>query len=264
MGSIKIGVVQTFSRLGEKLQNQEKAVSLIRYAAEEGADLIIFPEMFISGYLVDETTGSISEDCGGGAFRAVSEAAAENGINVIYGFPERNDKGKPFNSACFVGRDGALKGIYRKTHLIGEENSFLTPGTEYPVFASDIGRIGIMICYDVEFPEPARLLALNGAELIVCIAANMQPYDTQHARYAPVRAMENSVFLAYSNYTGEDRNYEYCGQSMIVDPDGEKLACAEQEETVLFAEADLKGTVHEDDVLNYLKHRRTGTYSGML
>lgn len=261
---VRVCVAECRSVLGDKRRNVAAACAALAEASRCGADLIALPELFITGYDVSRNTDLLAEssepeaiiktadttvitkthehteadtdsvdlivkapkikDHEPNSATMIGKAAADNRISVIYGFPEFNESGKPYNSANLIGSDGCLIGTYRKTHLFGDEDKFFEAGTEYPVFDTPLGRIGIMICYDVEFPEPARYLAEGGADFLVAISANMEPYNTEHKLGIPARARENSIYIAYCNYTGRDRKYKYCGQSVIVDPSGDRIS----------------------------------------
>lgn len=131
------------------------------------------------------------------------------------------------------------------------------PGTSLRAFDTSFGRMGILVCYDGEFPETARSLALDGAKLICMCAANMSPYEDYHFLYMRTRAMENRAYTLYCNYVGDEKRFHYCGQSGAFHPTGRILAePGTQEETTLYALIDMEDTTAPDDFLNYLHHRR--------
>lgn len=220
---LRVCLVQTTSDKQSREHNLERAAEAVKAAAAGGALLVVFPEMYTAGYEAGGRLRSVCEPADGPSFEAMARLAAENRINVIYGYPESRD-GKIYNSANLIDNEGRLVGTYSKTRLFEGEKKNFTPGSYYPVFDTDIGRIGMLICYDIEFPEPARRLAVKGADLIVCIAANMAPFHELHARLSLVRAVENSVPVAYCNYTGRDDKFEYTGRSGLYEPNGELLS----------------------------------------
>jgi len=144
------------------------------------------------------------------------------------------------NAAMLIGPDGEILLNYRKTHLFGDldRGMFKQPGTDFPVAELNGTKIGVLICYDIEFPEPARRLALAGADIILIPTAVMEPYDQVARHVIPARAYENQVYIAYANHSGAENGLGYIGLSSICGPDGAVLAMAGGGEEMLFAETD--------------------------
>ena len=142
---------------------------------------------------------------------------------MVFGAPERFGGGIA-NSAIYLDREGTLAGVYRKTHLFGAESQAFVPGDELLIADLEGYRIGFMICFDVEFPEVARVLAQAGADLLVTISANMQPFGRDHAVFATARALENGLPHVYVNQVGRGEEFTFTGGSMAVTADGETLA----------------------------------------
>jgi len=219
----------------ERLQHQAQA------AAAEGAGLLVCPEMFLSGYNIGQAQVSrLAEAADGPAAMRVVEIAQAHGIAIAYGYPERSDEGALYNSVQLIDAHGRSLCNYRKTHLFGElDRSLFTQGPDhFPVVDLDGWKVGMLICYDIEFPENARRLALAGAELILVPPANMAPYDFGCQVTVRSRAQENQCYLVYANYCGAEAELEYCGQSSIVGPDGSLLAMAGRDECQLLADLD--------------------------
>ena len=190
-------------------------------ARAQGAGLVIFPEMFLTGYNIGDAVRRLAEPPDGPAFGRASAIAREKGVALLYGYPEREGD-KFYNSALLIDRNGKRVANYRKTHLYGSEDKRrFEPGDALGVVDLDDLRIGILICYDVEFPEAVRALALAGAELIVVPTALMEPFGLVARTVVPARAYESQVYVAYSNLCGREGNLTYCGLSCIVGPDGE-------------------------------------------
>lgn len=248
----------------DKDANLAKAERLMGRAAERGAKAILFPEMFLTGYTVWERVAELAEPLDGPSIRRLAGLAGRFGMHVVCGFPEeRPEPGAgPYNSACVIGADGSILGAYRKTHLFDREPRYFSPGEELLVFDTSVGPVGVAICYDLEFPEVARLLALRGARLILNPTANMDPYAEYQEVYLRARAMENGVYVATANTVGEDGTYRYFGESAAVDPRGRVLCRGGSGEELLLAEIDL-GARPADENLEYLGRRRPDLY-GML
>lgn len=256
-------IVQTTSGPYDKEGNLRRALSKMEEAKAKGTDLILFPEMFLTGYLIRDRLTELAEDLETGQALAVLKAKAkELNMGVVMGLPALTDpKGKPHNSVVMIDRDGTIKGAAHKTHMFGGEEKMFDPGDSHKAFDTSFGRMGILVCYDGEFPETARSLALDGAEILCMCAANMSPFEDYHAVYMRARAMENMVPTLYCNYVGDEKRFHYCGQSCAYDPTGKFLAEADtQEEVDLYFTVDMslrEGPLRD---LNYLASRKKELY----
>jgi predicted amidohydrolase len=215
---------------GDVAGNRARLDQTAQAAAAQGASLLVLPEMYCTGYNIGaDRVAQLAEDADGPGAGAVADIARRHGLAILYGYPERNPQGQPFNSVQLIDRDGRRRTNYRKTHLYGDLDraQFSASDTLGAVFEFEGWRIGLLICFDMEFPETVRCLALAGAELILVPTANMLPYTFVAETLAPCRAYENQVFLAYANYLGREGGLDYCGQSCVVAPDGELLVRAQ-------------------------------------
>ncbi|MHA7967976.1 carbon-nitrogen hydrolase family protein [Rhizobium sp. CAU 1783] len=226
---------------GDAAANLAKIAQAAEAASDMGAELLVAPELALSGYgLTPEGFAEIAEGRDGEVIAALCDIAAEFDLAVCAGFPER-DGATVYNSSVLVRPDGSCE-FYRKGHLYGDgERASFTPGAEVPHVFDLFGiRTGMLICYDVEFPEYVRTLALAGAELVLVPTA--LPRGEISRRVAdmvvPTRAFENGVFLVYADLCGEEGDFAYSGRSVIVGPDGDELARAGTRETLLVAELD--------------------------
>ncbi|SDI49484.1 carbon-nitrogen hydrolase family protein [Pseudomonas panipatensis] len=232
-------------------------------AASQGADLLVCPEMFVSGYNIGAArVAALAEAAGGSTAAAIATIARDNDLGILYGYPESNPDGAPFNSVQLIDRHGERRANYRKTHLYGDlDRSQFSPSDEAAaVFELDGWKIGLLICFDVEFPEAVRSLALAGADLILVPTANMRPYEFVAEVLVPCRAYENQVFLAYANFQGVEGELDYCGLSSVVAPDGQVLARASQAEELLIADLDPERLAMARAGFSYLKLRRPLLY----
>jgi predicted amidohydrolase len=206
-----------------------------KQAKAGGAELLILPEMFLSGYNIGPANARAQALTPAGLAPARDIARAQN-IALVFGYPERVAE-KTANAAVLIGPDGEILLNYRKSHLFGELDRamFDEIGTEFPIAELGGFKIGLLICYDIEFPEPARRLALAGADIILIPTAQMQPYEQVARHVLPARAYENQVYTAYANHSGEDDGLSYVGLSSICGPDGAVLAMAGRGAEMLFA-----------------------------
>ncbi len=217
------------------------------------ADLVIFPELFLSGYTTVRPEELAVEPEGPEVGR-VAELAKDSSTAVIFGAPERFGGGIA-NSAIYINREGKLAGVYRKTYLFGSEREAYLPGDELLIVDLAGFKVGIMICFDVEFPEVARALAQAGADLLVAISANMEPFGLDHRVFCMARALENGLPHAYVNQTGPGEEFTFVGGTMAVSADGDLLAEAGSSEEVLAFKLELpaRSSVRPD----YLEHLRS-------
>ncbi len=247
---MKAGFYQFNPEFGEKEKNIERVLKTL---SEVSFDLLVLPEFFATGYqfITKEEVAEFSETIPGGrTTKSLSDLSIQKSCYIVAGLPER-DGDLFYNSAVLTGPQGYM-GTYRKTHLFFEEKLFFQPGnTGFKVWDTDIGSIGIMICFDWFFPEAMRTLALKGAEIIAHPANLVLPYCPQSM---PVRCLENRVFAITSNRIGiESRKsghaLKYIGQSQITSCDGQIVVRAsENEETFQFI--DIEAEKARDKQLN--------------
>jgi predicted amidohydrolase len=210
-----------------------------RRAAAGGARLLVAPELSLTGYALGDRVADLAEPADGASARAVARLAAGHRIAIAYGYPER-DGSAVHNSVQLVGADGTCLANYRKTHLFGDfETAHFTPGQNLVVQADLDGvRAGLLICYDVEFPEAVRAHALAGTQLLIAPTALMRPYEIVPRTLVPARAWENQLYLAYANRAGPEGDFDFAGLSCLAAPDGTLAACAGTGEEMIIGDAD--------------------------
>lgn len=239
MTRTNIACAQIDCVLGDPKTNREKIIATIRAAAEREAQLVIFPECALTGYAFNSLDEAVpfAEKVDGASAQAFADTCRETKTYAIVGFIEEDD-GKFYNAAMLVGPDGVV-GSYRKVHLpyIGIDR-FLTPGDRpFEIFELPFGKVGVNICYDISFPEPARALKLMGAELIALIT-NWPTAAWRSPQFvANTRALENHVFYAAVDRIGVERGWEFIGRSKVIDCNGDTLAeaSADGEELLVVA-----------------------------
>ncbi len=275
--AVKIACIQMEPVVGKKSRNVRRSIEMIEEAAENGARLIVLPELCNSGYVfaTREEAFDLSEPVPGGPTTdAWSEVAAEHHLYVVAGINEREGQAL-YNSSVVIGPDGYI-GTFRKVHLWNAENLFFEPGNlGFPVFKTSIGRIGSFICYDGWFPESYRLCALQGAD-IVCIPTNWVPIpgqDTEREAMANILVMasahSNSVFVAAADRVGVERRQPFVGQSLIASYTGWPIGgpASPDKEEIIYAEANLADARRKRNWNEYnqvLRDRRSDVYDEML
>ncbi len=198
-------------------------------AAARQVQVLVTPEMFTSGYAITRAGAErLAEGRGGPTEAAVSQIARRHRLAVAYGHPERAPGGRAYNAATMIGPDGVARGRHRKVHLYGDldRGQFVANGERPAAFDFDGARVGLLICYDVEFPESVRRLAVDGAAAVLVPTANMTGCEQVQDILVRARACENNCCVVYANYCGTDDVFEYNGRSMICGPRGEVLAQA--------------------------------------
>jgi predicted amidohydrolase len=232
-------------------------------AAAGGARLLVCPEMFLTGYNLPGV-GKLAEPADGPAAHEVARIAKDAGIAVLYGYPERAGE-TVYNAVQLIDRDGKRLANYRKTHLYGDVDvRTFTPGEGgFEVVDLDDIRLGLLICYDVEFPETVRALALAGADVVAVPTALMRPYEVVTRTLVPARAYENQVYVAYANRCGTEGEFAYCGESCVVAPDGTELARAGESDELLFADVDTARHHTARAENTHLRDRRPELYGAL-
>lgn len=226
---MKAGFVQFSPQFGAIDENVEKALSMIGTA---DAELIVLPELFNTGYLfvsVKEASNLAEEIPAGKTTRALCSIARKRKINIVAGIAEVAG-GKIYNSAVLISPAGYVA-TYRKIHLFNEETLWFQAGDEgFAVYDIGLCKIGMMVCFDWYFPESARILALQGAE-IICHPADLVLPHCQNGMVT--RCLENKIFAITANRTGEEqregKKWRYTGKSQITAPDGQILYRAAEE-----------------------------------
>jgi len=232
---VNVALAQISCKVGDKKHNINIMKKNIKQAKEKGANIVIFPELSLTGYLNRDITYELAEPIPGPSIHSMEEIAKKESIYIVFGMPEQSEKAHAvlYNTAVFLGPDGII-GKYRKMHLpthsVFEEKRYFRLGYEAPVFETEIGKMGLTICYDIFFPEIFRLLRLKGAQLIICTSASPAVRSRFFEVFTAARALENTVFLAYVNLVGVENGLQFWGGSRIIAPDGSILTKARYDE----------------------------------
>lgn len=232
---ITLALAQIDSKREDKKENLRKIEELTLKAKEQSADLVIFPELCLTGYVVRDQLYELAETIPGPSTSKVQAIARKNEMHIIFGMPELSEKTKAtmYNTAVFVGPDriiGKYHKSYLPTHSVFEEKRYFRPGYQTASFATSLGDIGLCICYDLFFPEVTRLTRLAGAKLIVCISASPSIRRSYFEILTAARALENTAYLAYVNLVGVEDGLQFWGGSRLVSPTGDIVARAKYDE----------------------------------
>jgi len=232
---IKVALAQISCKRGDKAENIRKIEREVTKAKQQGAELVIFPELSLTGYTMRDQIYELAETIPGHSTTVLEKLAKKTGTYIVFGMPELSEKTQVtiYNAAVLVGPDG-FTGKYRKmylpTHSVFEEKRYFRPGYQTAVFETELGKIGLIICYDIFFPEVSRLTRLKGAQLIVCISASPATRRTFFETLTAARAIENTAFLAYVNLVGIEDGLQFWGGSRLIGPNGKALIEAKYDE----------------------------------
>ena len=242
---MKVAGAQMNPWILEKERNLEKCLDNIRIASKAGAKLVVFPECALTGYCFasrDEAL-TMAETVPGWSTRTASALCRELEIYVVIGLLEKA-RDKLYNTAAFLGPEGLI-GKYRKTHLpyLGADRFTDHGNKPYQTYTTPVGNIGLNICFDLRFPEPSRVMALKGAEVIVLPTNWPEGAENSPEHYVNTRASENRVNYVAVNRVGSERGFRFIGCSKIVDLDGKTLAeASDNKEEIIYADIDLQAT----------------------
>ncbi|MFJ8953832.1 carbon-nitrogen hydrolase family protein [Streptomyces sp. NPDC102381] len=261
---MRTALLQSSGHPGSTAANLKVLDAAAGRAAAAGAGVLVTSEMFLTGYAIGDDVARLAEPADGDAADAIAEIAHRHGLAVAYGYPERAGDAVS-NSVQLISAEGARLANYRKTHLFGcFEREQFTSG-EQPVVQAELNglRVGLMICYDVEFPENVRAHALAGTDLLLVPTAQMHPFQFVAESVVPVRAFENQMYVAYVNRVGAEGEFEFVGLSTLAGPDGVARARAGRGEELVFADADPDFLAASRAANPYLSDRRPGLYGSL-
>ena len=263
MREVNVAVVQMRPELGEVQGNLSRMHQWIeQICSAQRVDLIVFPELATTGYECGIQFSDLSERVNGPSVNYLAKQAAQFQTHILFGMPERGKvESVSYDSAVLIDQDGEVISSYQKVHLKGEEKLAFRPGFRYPVFETVFGTIGVAIGWDIAFPESARSLALQGAD-ILCVCANWEsPHANEWRTYAFARAYENSMFVVAANRVGEEYTYQFFGDSLAVGPRGQVIASLEEGvEGYRIASLDLDEASRSQEEFKLLQSRQPRSY----
>ena len=212
---------------GALVGNTDRILAAIgRADVAGGTQLLVFPELALCGFPSQSTIAQVAQTLDGPLLGRIRDAARAAGVAIALGLAER-DSGKYFNTTVLIDHTGQVLLRYRKTHLWESDQGVFTPGDRFEVCRWGAMTVGILICFDIEFPETARALASLGADLLLVTNGNMDPYGPVHRRAIVARAMENQLFALLTNRCGDGADsLHFPGESMAVAPSGDILVAA--------------------------------------
>jgi len=268
MKSPTLALGQIEPRVCDKAYNIKRMREQAAKAAKSECDLIVFPEMSLTGYVCRDLIYKVSEPVRGPSMDKLQGIAREHNLHIVLGMPEESGaRGIIHNSSVLLSPAGVV-GVYRKmylpTHSVFEEKRYFRPGHEIQTFDTAIGNIGMLICYDLFFPEIARLLTVAGAQIVICISASPSGRRDYFETLTKARAIENSVFLAYVNLVGIEDGLQFWGGSHVLSPEGKLLTKAKyNEEDLVSARIDYEDLRRARTFLPTLKDLRPELFESL-
>ncbi len=263
MRELNVAVVQMQPELTKMEDNVGKmAETVARIATEQPVDIIVFPELSVTGYEGGARFAQMAQRVPGAVTNILGQHATDFGVHILIGMAVKEDvETVLYNGAVLIAPDGEVAGTYRKIHLPAEERLVFRPGYQIKPIETEIGVLGVMTGWDLAFPEMARSLMLSGAEIILLPAA-WQVRDVDMWRTLLVaRAYENDIFIAAANRIGEEPSYAFAGQSAVLSPAGEVLAALEEpEEGYVVVRLDLDEVRHRREESQIMLARQPGSY----
>jgi predicted amidohydrolase len=261
---IVAAAVQMDCVLNDVKANLDLAYSLVKKTLPSHVDLMVFPELFNTGYRVEENDGILAEPVPGPTTEWMLNLCREYQAFVIGTLLEQSPskKGVVYDTAVLTGPGGVI-GRYRKNFLWQNEALRFRKGADLPVFDLGFGKIGIQICYEAGFPESARILTLKGADILVYSAAFNKLRTNVWDVATRARALENGVFVVAGNRSGTEKNEtSYAGHSRVIDPQGDILIEAKADNEVIVQEIDLDCVRKQREILPYLRDYNIPFYAG--
>lgn len=247
---MKIALIQLHSIPGSVKKNVEKGISMYKKAVAQGAQLVVYPELWTCGYYLESQDFLDAASNNDWILKEFQELAQKNETVIVLPLPQKKGD-KLYIGLYIMERDGNVIKEYQKSFLWGREQQYFTHGDrEYNCVETSVGKLGVLICYDIEFPEPSRILALKGAELILVPSVWSVPALNRWQIQLPARALDNTVFVAGINNVGEGA----CGHSKVVSPLGEVIAEASKaEEEIVLCNIDYNEIKTVREKIPYLK-----------
>ena len=264
---MKIALVQ--SKMGQDMaENLQKTISAMKKAAEVGSNAVCFPEIQFSPFFPQAPKRDVSRyaiDINHEIVASLRATCAKTGLIAVPNF-YLEENGNRYDASPVINLDGELLGVSKMVHVAQApyfyEQDYYTPSDSgFHVYDTPVGKIGIVICFDRHFPESVRTCALRGAEIIIVPTANTRAEPMEMFEWEMrISAMQNGIFIAMCNRVGVEDDMDFCGESIVIDPNGDVVVKANDQEQILYAEIDI-GTIEKiRNERPYMRLRRADMY----
>lgn len=258
---MKVAILQFDINFNDPIINRKKVLEMIERASGEQPDVIVLPEMWNTSFNFKNIHLNADEK-GQPTLKLLSEKAKEHGVHIVAGSIADNHAGNIYNRTYVLNREGKVVHHYDKIHLVhhAQEDQYISQGNEIDIFELDGIKCGVIICYDLRFPELCRTLALKGAEVIF---APVQWFETRLEHYETLcraRALENQIYFVTANRIGKEFKATFPGQSMVVDPWGKIIAQMGSGEEILHGHLNLDLIYRTRQKITCYQDRRPDLY----
>lgn len=250
---MRIELVQTTCQDCNIEANLASVLQAIHCATSQ-SKLLVFPELYLSGFPTKATIGQVACSLDSQPVQTLLAACRQSGKSLAIGLSESASDGV-FNTTILLTPDGQIH-AYRKTHLWASDRDTFRPGDRYTTWLWQGLRVGLLICYDIEFPESARALGQLGVDVLIVTNGNMDPYGPVHRRAIQARAMENQCFAVMVNRCGQGDGLTFAGGSCVVDPFGEMIVEAGRDAMQLAVDLPMERLLAARKDYDYLQERR--------
>lgn len=267
MRNITVAVAQMRPKLNSLQDNLDRMSQMIADICKgQKVDLIVFPELATSGYECGVKFTDLAQTVPGHAVNVIAQQASRFNTHVIFGMPTKAKvETIIYDGAVMIGPDGEVLGDYHKIHLRGAERMVFRQGFRYPVFETSFGMVGVLVGWDIAFPEAARSLALDGVDLLAVCANWEEPNQDEWHAYLLSRAFENSLFVVAANRVGSEPSFKFFGESTIIGPRGEVFASVDEgTEGYGLAKIDLDQVKQMREEYQMLQYRQPLTYRNVV
>ena len=266
MRQVTVAVAQMSPLLNEVERNLDTMGALVENTClHQQVDLFVFPELCTTGYECGVRFADLAERVSDYAVSSMSKRAVDCGTHIAFGYAEKQKvESVVYSAAVLIDPEGSVLADYQKTHLKGEQRLAFRPGFKYVTATTQFGRVGLLVGWDLAFPEAARSLALDGAEVLCVCGSWEQPHAPEWRSYALARAYENAVFVAAANRTGEEPTYAFFGESLIVGPRGSVHVHMADEPGVAIFTIDLDQVRRHQDETQLLQARQPRSYRAVV
>jgi len=260
---VTVACIQFETKPGKKRENLNTMTTLLKHAVEQEAKFVVFPELAIQGFLPRYDEVELAEEIPGPSTEILKRLAKEYNVYIVTGIVERSKSpGVLYNSSVLIDPGGEIVGVYRKVHLWDKEKLWATRGTTYPIFNTEYGKVAMWICYDTQFPEVARIYALQGAEIALVPTAWLDRDIDDWIMCCRGRSMDNAIFVCGADEICSSEYHSACGVSVITDPYGNVLSKGRKsKEDIITATLILDQVQERRSCIPLLKDREPSTYS---
>ncbi|EPX75371.1 nitrilase [Schizosaccharomyces octosporus yFS286] len=268
--SVRVCCVQMAPKVGDVKENTKRMSEFVdEILSKESVDMVVFPELATSGYECGDKFYHLAECVEtSDSVQFMCKVAKQYGVHIVFGFPERKtqESKQLFNSSVYIDSKGHVCGTYQKMHLFDQERKYFSHGTEFPIFNTPFGKMGLLICWDTAFPEAARIYSLKGADFLIVSSNWEKPYEDDWDLAVSARALDNCIPIAAANRVGKDETLSFFGHSRIVGPTGKVIQSIDKDsEGFIIADLDQNHSKRlRQEYYTFFRDRKPHLYTDLI